>query len=98
MPLNHAHFSANLALKWMLIHKISRKIDFLPGLCGTTPTCLKRWGGGGGGATAPPPLLMPVSKPKCILICANLYNAGTYTYVLQFFFLLSVHSSLLHTK
>ena len=39
-----------------------------------------------------------VYKPKCILICANLYNAGMYTYVLQFFFLLSVHGSLLHTK
>ena len=26
------------------------------------------------------------SKPKCILICANLYNAGTYAYVPQFFF------------
>ena len=51
MPLiDHAHFCANLALKWMLIHKISSKIDFfLPGLCGTTPTYLKRLGGGGGG-------------------------------------------------
>ena len=39
-----------------------------------------------------------VYKPKCILICANLYNAGTYTYVPQFFFLLSVHGSLLHHK
>ena len=27
-----------------------------------------------------------VCKPKCILICGNLYNAGTYTYMLQFFF------------
>ena len=39
--------------------------------------------------------MVTINKPKCILICANLYNAGTYTYVPQFFFLLSVHGSLL---
>ena len=39
-----------------------------------------------------------VYKPKCILICANLYNGGMYTYVPQFFFLLSVHGSLKKKK